>query len=183
MEDDLQSIRRLKNGDIGGLETLVSRYQVKAIRAAYLILNNTQAAEDVAQDTFLHIFKHIHNFDESRPFGPYLYRSVMNAALDAAQRDLRQEQIAGDLKSLETLLYHSLSVEGTAEFNTLKQDIRAALENLSPRQRTAVVMRYYLEMSEKEMSEVLQIRPGTVKWYLNTARERLRILLGERNVR
>jgi RNA polymerase sigma-70 factor (ECF subfamily) len=56
------------------------------------------------------------------------------------------------------------------------------LEELSPRQRAVVVQRYYLEMSEKEMTETLEVAPGTVKWLLNAARSRLRSLLGsERN--
>jgi len=46
-----------------------------------------------------------------------------------------------------------------------------------PRQRAAVVLRYFLEMSEKEMTEILAVAPGTVKWLLNAARGRLRALL------
>jgi RNA polymerase sigma-70 factor (ECF subfamily) len=49
---------------------------------------------------------------------------------------------------------------------------------LPPRQRAAIVQRYYLEMSEKEMAEALEAPPGTVKWLLNAARARLRALLG-----
>ena len=51
--DDLEAIRRLKNGDIGGLEILLARYQRKAVQTAYLILHDEQLAEDVAQDTFV----------------------------------------------------------------------------------------------------------------------------------
>ncbi len=178
MDDDNQAIRRLKNGDIGGLETLVCRYQVKAIRAAFLIARNEQTAEDVVQETFLRIFERIRRFDETRPFGPYLLRSVVNAALDATQRSSKQEQAAVNLESVEGLLQTALTVEAEAEFNTLKRDIYHALELLSPRQRAAVVMRYYLEMSEKEMAAALKARPGTVKWLLNAARERLRNILG-----
>ena len=69
MDDDLTAIRRLKNGDIGGLEGLVCRYQVKAVRAAFLIVRDEQTAEDVVQETFIRIFKHIQRFDESRHFG------------------------------------------------------------------------------------------------------------------
>ena len=178
MDDDVDAIRRLKNGDIGGLETLVSRYQVKAIRAAFLIVRDKQLAEDVAQETFIRVFAHIRRFDDSRPFGPYLLRSVINASLDVAQHESKREQATGDLESLEGLLQHAITVEAQAEFNALKQDIHYALERLSPRQRAAVVMRYYLEMSEKEMTESLNVVPGTVKWLLNAGRDRLRSLLG-----
>lgn len=183
MNDDITAIRRLKRGEIGGLETLVSRYQVRAMRTAFLITHDTASAEDVTQETFLRIFQHIQGFDETRPFEPYLLRSIVNAALDSVQKNSR---FSGDLESLEetqleTLFAHARSVETQAEFNVAKKELHAALGKLSPRQRAAVVMRYYLDMSEKEMSESLDAAPGTIKWLLNAARERLRSLLGERS--
>jgi RNA polymerase sigma-70 factor, ECF subfamily len=68
-------------------------------------------------------------------------------------------------------------VEEQVQFSQLKHEILDALGKLSPRQRAAVVQRYYLEMSEKEMSAALGAAPGTVKWLLNAARGRLRTLL------
>jgi len=177
MDDDLTAIRRLKAGDIGGLETLVCRYQVKAIRAAFLILRDEQTAQDVTQETFLRVFERIRRFDESRPFGPYLLRSVVNAALDVAQRPSKIDQAAVGLEAVEGLIQTALTVEAEVEFNAMKQDIHHALEQLSPRQRAAVVMRYYMEMNEKEMAQALNAQPGTVKWLLNAARGRLRDLL------
>jgi RNA polymerase sigma-70 factor (ECF subfamily) len=182
MDDDMDAVSRLKSGDIGGLEILVTRYQLKAMRAAFLIVRNEQAAEDIVQETFLRVFEHIRHFDESRPFGPYLLRSVVNAALDATQSLSKQDVVDGELESLEQLLQQAGSVEAQTEFNALKENIGSALEKLSPRQRAAIVMRYYLEMSEKEMADNLQAAPGTVKWLLNAARKRLRRLLGERSV-
>ncbi|MGE5249306.1 MAG: RNA polymerase sigma factor [Bacteroidota bacterium] len=177
MDEDRAAVHRLKTGDIGGLETLVCRYQLKAIRAAFLILHDEPAAEDVAQETFLRVFKHIQRFDENRPFGPYLLRSVVNAALDAAQKASRGRQVAASLESVEGLIQRAMSVESQADFNALKGALSNALEQLPPRQRAAVVMRYYLQMSESEMASALNSRPGTVKWLLNAARARLRTLL------
>lgn len=181
MDDDLQAVRRLKQGDIGGLEVLVMRYQAKAIRAAFLIVRNEQSAEDIAQETFLRVFERIRRFDENRPFGPYFLRSVVNAALDAAQQSSKRDSLEGGIESVEGLLEHAITVEAQVEFKALKRDIHSALEKLSPRQRAVVVQRYYLEMSEKEMAENLNAAPGTVKWMLNAARERLRGLLGKRS--
>ena len=181
MDDDLQAVRRLKDGDIGGLEALVTRYQTKAVRAAFLIVRDEQTAEDIAQETFIRVFERIRRFDEKRPFGPYFLRSVVNAALDVARQSSKQGALEGDIESVEGLLQHALTVEAQAEFNTLKRDIHHALEKLSPRQRAAVVQRYYLEMNEKEMAEEWNTAPGTVKWMLNAARERLRGLLSKRS--
>lgn len=177
--DDLEAIRRLKRGDIGGLEILVSRYQRKAIHVAVLIVGDEQTAEDVTQDTFLKIFKHIGRFDESRLFEPYFMRSVVHAARDAAQKTSKWQSlyIEEGEEAIEHLIAHAEPVESQVEQKQLEGEIFGALFKLSPRQRAVIVQRYYLGLSEKEMSEEMDIAPGTIKWLLNAARTRLRSLL------
>lgn len=181
--EDLQAIRRLQSGDIGGLEILVARYQARAVRVAFLITHDESQAEDVVQDTFVRLFRKIGRFDPRRPFEPYLLRSVANAALNSTRRINQQIPLDGDSRQVEQLLSYAASVESDIEYIQLKQRIVAALAKLAPRQRAAVVQRYYLEMSEREMAAALDTTPGTIKWLLNVARARLRELLGsERSV-
>jgi RNA polymerase sigma-70 factor, ECF subfamily len=176
--DDLQAIHRLKRGDLSGMEDLVLRYQAKAVRAAFLITHDEQLAQDVAQDTFVRLYHRISQFDENRPFEPYLMRSVANAALDVAQKAAKHISLDSGLDHVESLLSQAASVESDVEYTQLKQMIVAALSRLEPRQRAVIIQRYYLEMSEKEMAAALDAPAGTVKWLLNTARAKLRELLG-----
>jgi RNA polymerase sigma-70 factor (ECF subfamily) len=178
--DEQNAIRRLKQGDIHGLEWLVMQYQLKALRAAFLITQDKPMAEDIVQEAFINAFAHIDSFDERRPFAPWFMRSVVNASVKAMQRDakrtvpLREE----DISSLEKMLNdEDLSPEEQLELNESQSKVRGALLRLSPRQRAAVVLRYFLDMSEKEMSDEMGIAPGTVKWLLHTARKNLRELL------
>lgn len=184
--DDLQAIHRIKNGDIGGLEILITRYQAKAVRTAYLVTHDEPMAEDVVQDAFVYFYKSARHFDEQRAFEPYFLRSVVNTALNAVGKEKNSVVSLDDetgLHSLERLLACASSVEDQVESSQLHREILRALRALSPRQRAAAVNRYYLGMSEKEMTDALDIAPGTVKWLLNAARTRLRSLLGsERSV-
>lgn len=177
--DDIQALRRLKNGDIGGLETLVARYQHQAVKTAYLITHDEQTAEDVVQETFVRIYHNIGRFDENRPFAPYLLRSVVNAALNTAKKTDRWVQYGAgvDVEHVADLLVKASSVEDHVEYTRLKGEIAQALAALSPRQRTVIVQRYYLGVNEKEMAASLSVAPGTIKWLLNAARQRLRSLL------
>jgi len=177
--EDLQAIRRLKRGDMGGLECLIARYQEKALRVAFLITHNELMAEDVVQDAFVRFYQRADRFDESRPFEPYFMRCVVNAALNLVEREKKGRSFADeDASELEELIEQAASVEEQVEFNALKWQIREALAKLCPRQRAVIVQRYYLEMSEQEMSEALDSPAGTIKWLLNAARTRLRSLLG-----
>ena len=175
--DDREAIRRMKNGEIGGLEILVNRYQVKAVRAAFLVVYDKALAEDIVQETFIRLYQRIHHFDETRPVEPYLMRSVVNAALNTTRRDGKSISLDADPALLESLLEGAISVETQVEFAQRSREILQALSKLPPRQRAVVVQRYYLEMSEQEMAQALDAAPGTVKWLLNAARSRLRDLL------
>ena len=179
---DAEAIHRLRSGDIGGLEILVTRYQARAIKTAFLILHDEQLAEEVVQDTFVRIFRQIHAFDSTRPFEPYLMRSVINAALNTVKQSIPWLQLgnSADFECLEHLLAQAASIEAQAVSRELRQEILAALANLPPRQRAVIIQRYYLEMSEREMAQALGAPPGTIKWLLNEARRRLRDLLNQK---
>ena len=182
MQDE-EAIRHLKHGEIGGLEALVSRYQVRSLRAAYLVVQDGALAEDVVQETFLRIFQRIRFFDETRAFEPYLLRSVVNAALDAMEKRKHETYFDDKRDEVEQLIGQAMSVEAQVELGELQGQILAAIACLPARQRAVVVQRYYLEMSEAEMADALDAPAGTVKWLLSVARSRLRSLLkSERSI-
>jgi RNA polymerase sigma-70 factor (ECF subfamily) len=177
---DTAAVRRLKTGDLHGLEELIARHQTRALRAAFLIVHDAELAQDIVQDTFLALSQQIASFDETRPFAPYLLRSVVNRALNVAQREARLVAMTADDEgpAVEALLAHAAAVEDRVIAAQLQEELLLALERLPVKQRAAIVQRYYLEMSEAEMAASLDVAPGTIKWLLHTARARLRALLG-----
>jgi RNA polymerase sigma-70 factor (ECF subfamily) len=181
--DEQQAIRQLKNGDIAGLEFLVQRHQLKALRTAYLITRNLELAEDVVQESFIRAYHSIRGFDEARPFEPWFLRSVVNASIKTMQRLAKQVEARDDADDGEWMQLVSAdeSVEAQVESAEFQRQLWAAMQKLSPRQRAVIVQRYYLEMNEKEMATQAGVARGTVKWLLNAARERLRALLTERS--
>jgi RNA polymerase sigma-70 factor, ECF subfamily len=182
MMDEQRAIQQLKTGDIGGLEVLVSLYQVRAVRAAFLITRDAALAEDAVQEAFLQIYRSIRHFDQDRPFAAWFMRSVINASIKAAQKTARQIPAphSSDGSAWEDLLATDGSVEQQVESSEFQRKLWEAMQSLSPRQRAAVVQHYYLDMSETEIAASLEAAPGTVKWLLHAARKNLRSLLSER---
>ena len=72
MDEDL--LRRIKAGDIGGLEQLVARYQERALQIAFLITGDPSKAQDIVQDAFIRAYDQIGHFDLTRPFGPWFFK-------------------------------------------------------------------------------------------------------------
>jgi RNA polymerase sigma-70 factor (ECF subfamily) len=181
MKDD-QAVTRLKQGDPDGMEVLVSRYYLPAVRSAYLVLQDKGLAEDVVQNTFLCLTDTIRQFDPNRPFGPWFLRCVVNAAINANHREnrlvsLNQGEDEPNFTMEGWLMDLAPGPAELAEEVEQRQAILQALARLTPKQRAAVVMRYYLDMSENEMAEKLASPKSSLKWWLYSARIRLRDLL------
>lgn len=175
--DEQKAIANLKNGNLEGLAVLVQAYQVEAVQAAMFIVGDLGTAEEVVQEAFVRAYRKIEQFDDRRPFGPWFLRSVMNAALKTAARQKRFEPLE-DLSDgspvAEWLVDPSLEPQEIVETAELREAIWQALRQLTPDQRKAVVLRYFMGESEREMIEQLDRPLTTIKWWLHAARQRLR---------
>lgn len=179
--EEAEAIAQLKQDDIGGLAALVRKYQVQAVRTAFLITHDRALAEDIVQAAFVRAYERIEQFDTGRPFGPWFLRSVVNDAIKAASRRepwVSLEASAGAKPVLADLLADpNPGPAELAEAVDTRRAVREALGMLPPTQRAATVLRYYLGLSEAEVAEELACPPGTVKWRLHAARKRPRRLL------
>ncbi len=179
--EERQAITLLRQGDLRGLEFLVHRYHLQATRAAFLVLGDPGQAEDIVQTAFLRAAQRIDQLRGER-FGPWFLRSVVNDAVKAAGKQKRFVTLAEDDSDAATLARWLVDPGAGPEELVLRGEergaVRAALLRLPPDQRAALVLRYYLEMSEAEMTGALGLPLSTVKGRLFRARERLRAWLG-----
>ena len=176
--EEQRAIARLKQGDLHGLEALVQAHQALAVHTAFLIVADRAQAEDIAQTAFLKAAKTIGQFDASRPFRPWFLRMVVNDSIKAARRQQRTPSL--DALSETVLPWLTDPAPGPQEIveaGDLQRVVWDALRQLSPEQRAVIVQRHFLEMDEAEMVQELQRPPSTVKWWLHTARARLKSLL------
>ena len=173
--DDQTAIRHLKDGDIGGLDVLVKRYQVQAVRTAYLILQDQAMAEDVMQSAFIRVYDRIHQFNDQYPFKPWFMRIVVNMALKASGSD--RTVLTLDMTATDFLTDATPNPELQLEEAQQEAVVREALAALSAEQRAVIVMRYYLDYTESEIAQAVQAPLGTVRWRMHAAKKRLRGLL------
>ncbi|MEJ2598855.1 MAG: sigma-70 family RNA polymerase sigma factor [Anaerolineales bacterium] len=173
------AIHKLKQGNIRGLETLVRKYQVQAVRATDLITRDQALAEDIVQAAFLRAFERIDQFDESRPFGPWFLRSVINEAVKTVTRRLETPSLdtLPEISPEEIWPAGEPEPEEWVEQQETYQQVWEALGQLSPEQRAVIVLRYYLELSLEEIGEEVAAPSGTIKWRLHKARMRLKKIL------
>jgi RNA polymerase sigma-70 factor, ECF subfamily len=177
--EEQQAVTRLKQGNLDGMEILVRHYQVRAVYAAYLIVRDLGLAEDIVQNAFLQAAKKIHQFDERRPFGAWFLRIVINAAIKAEKQQKRfipldHQQNEDTDPLIDWLLDPNPGPDQVIESEETRQMVWKALERLPAEQRAAIIMRHFLEMNDTEMTQALGRPLTTVRWWLRTARNRLR---------
>jgi RNA polymerase sigma-70 factor (ECF subfamily) len=179
-----KAIARLKKGDISALEVLVRRFKVEAVHAAYLIIGDRQIAEDVVQNAFIKVAERVHQFEDGRPFRPWFLRIVTNDALKAVTRARRHLPLDGgdDFDVPEAWLQDlNPGPEEMLDTSENRQRVWRALQQLTPNQRTAIIMRYFLDMKNKEVARELDRSLPSVKWAVHSAKESLKALLQPEN--
>jgi RNA polymerase sigma-70 factor, ECF subfamily len=186
MSADGADIARLKSGDIGGLGSLVARWQVQAVRTAYLIVRDRQLAEDITQSAFIRAYERIDQFDTGASFGPWFLRSVANDAIKAVERARRTtsldlEPAVGGPSAALALVDQTAGPAALVEQAEDAAALWALLQRLPAKQRAAIVLRYYVGLSDGEIADRVGTPPATVRWRLFAARNRLRALLDGRS--
>ncbi len=149
--EERASVRAAQRGSASGIEALFRLHWPRAYRAAFLVVHDSAAAEDIAQESFLAAVRNLDRFDRSRPFGPWLHRIVVNRAIDWTRaRTLRAESELLDI------------VAAPEQPSSLDGSLLAVLAALPPEHRAVIVLRHLLEYTPGEIAELLGLPRGTV---------------------
>jgi RNA polymerase sigma-70 factor (ECF subfamily) len=184
---DADVMLRVKAGDQSSFDYLVQKYRRPLVSFMYRMAHNTAAAEDLAQEVFLRVYRSRATYEASAKFTTWLYRIATNLAVNHA-RDTRHERpeatISLDEPDEETGTTFELRDSGmTAEQAMLRRErmlaIRSKVEALPERQRLAVIMHKYQQMDYKQIAEVLKLSESATKSLLFRAYETLRDQLKE----
>jgi RNA polymerase sigma-70 factor (ECF subfamily) len=159
-------VREVQRGSTEALEELFRREWPRAYRAAYLVVHDSAAAEDIAQEAFLAAVRAIDRFDRRRPFGPWMHRIVVNRAIDVTRaRALRREVDAAAADSAEA--------PPDRPSAPMSSELVAALGDLTPEHRAVVVLRFLFDYTPGEIARALDMPRGTVNSRLRRALDRL----------
>jgi RNA polymerase sigma-70 factor, ECF subfamily len=146
-------IRGAQAGSEADLEELFRRHWRRAYRAAFLIVHDHAAAEDIAQEAFLSAIRTLHRFDRRRRFAPWLGRIVANRAIDWTRARTARREVDRDLPDPPA------PDELAGGYS---DDLLRALATLTPEHRAVVVLRYVLEYTPGEIATALDLPRGTV---------------------
>ena len=168
--DEAQLVALARAGEETAIDELFTRFWPLVWHWAYGVTGDRMLADHVAQDSILRAFGSLDRFDPARPFRPWLKRITVNLAIDELRREKREERAHTWMAELR--------VVGPFEDDPeLLDSLVGAVRDLPERQRTVVVLHYWLDTGVEEISSILEIPVGTVVSRLSRARAALRTQL------
>ena len=184
---DAQIMLQVKAGDDSAFEYLVQKYRRPMVNFMFRMAHNNAAAEDLAQEVFLRVYRSRESYEASAKFTTWLYRIATNLAVNHA-RDTRHERPENtvSLDEPDEESGHTLDLPDrtpSAEEAIVRRErvaaIRQRVQALPERQRIAVVMHKYQQMEYRQIADVLKLSESATKSLLFRAYETLREQLKE----
>jgi RNA polymerase sigma-70 factor (ECF subfamily) len=163
-------VRAAQRGSAEAVDELFRRHWPAAHRAAWLVVHDAAAAEDIAQEAFLAALRALDRFDRRRPLGPWLHRIVVNRAIDWTRARALRAEATAEAAPEAAAPAHAAAFDG---------DILDALADLGPEHRAVIVLRHLLGYTPGEIATMLDLPRGTVNSRLRRALDALGRTLGE----
>ena len=164
---DAVAVQRCLGGELLAFEEIVRRYEKPLYNGCLRIVNNHDDARDIVQTVFLKAYEKLSTYDPSRKFFSWIYRMMINSALNHLDRQRPTTELDPGMAS------GAKAPDEVFAANQSDRLLQQALLQLQPEHRVAVVLKYFADLSYDELGYVLDIPAKTVKSRLYSARRRL----------
>jgi RNA polymerase sigma-70 factor (ECF subfamily) len=177
--DEKSWIRATLDGNKEAFAEIVQNHQVAVFNLAYRMLGNRAEAEDAAQESFVRAYMHLASYNMDQKFATWLLSITAHHCIDLLRRSGRVRTEPVD--SSNNLRDQSVDPERHAVASETDREIRSALDLLPENYRAIVILRFWYDMSYKEIGQVVGLNEGVVKVRLHRARAMLARLIAQPN--
>jgi RNA polymerase sigma-70 factor (ECF subfamily) len=188
-DPDVRLMLKVRDDDAAAFEELMLRYQNRLVTVLDHLVGNRDAAEDLAQEVFLRVYRSRKKYVPGSKFSTWLFTIANNAASNARRSKARRKERNVVAAPDETGAYGAAPLEQMALAKSglqparridkaeMRDVVKLAMETLNERQRLAVLLSKFESMSYEEIAETMDLSPQAVKSLLSRARENLRMVL------
>jgi RNA polymerase sigma-70 factor (ECF subfamily) len=170
--EEIALLRRAQAGDQDAFSKVVNRHWKRAFWTAYDVLYDHDRAQDVAQEAFVKVYKALQSYDLGRDFASWLYRIVLNLAIDHKRRMERDRAVPTD--KVEDLVDARKAAAEDEEKAATIERVETVLQGLPDEYRIPLTMKDIDGLSVEEVAKVLDLSYSTVRWRLHRARSLFR---------
>jgi RNA polymerase sigma-70 factor (ECF subfamily) len=187
-DPDVRLMLRVRDDDAAAFEELMRRYQNRVVSLLAHLVGKRDLAEDLAQDVFLRVYRSRHRYVPGSKFSTWLFTIANNVASNALRGLSRRREVnittdqtnqSGGTNFLEATATAASGLMPTRQLDRseLQLVVQQAIETLNERQRLAVLLAKFEQLSYAEIGEIMDMSPQAIKSLLSRAREKLRDVL------
>jgi RNA polymerase sigma-70 factor (ECF subfamily) len=185
--DDYDLIKQYLGGQSSSLEILINRHKNKVFSYIFMVVKNRELAEDIFQDTFIKVIRSLQSgtYKEEGRFVSWVMRIAHNLIIDYYRKEKHLKTVSND--STEVPLFNSakfseLTIEESLVIDQVHHDVKKLVEQLPEEQKEVMVLRFYYDMSFKEIAEHTNVSINTALGRMRYAILNLRKLMEKSNV-
>jgi RNA polymerase sigma-70 factor (ECF subfamily) len=186
-DPDVRLMLQVRDGSAAAFEELMLRYQVRLVTVLEHLVGRRGQAEDLAQEVFLRVYRSRERYSPGAKFSTWLFTIANNVALNARRSKSRRREVnvePADSGGLGGAPLDQMALAASGQMPARQLDkaemrdvVRLAVGTLSERQRLAVLLSKFEEMSYADIAETMEMSPQAIKSLLSRARENLRVVL------
>jgi len=184
VQEEIELIKKAQAGDMNAFKSLVQKYDREVLSIAKSFRNDADDAMDIYQEVFMRVFRGLKNFQFKSELSTWIYRITHNVCISfyKLQRRHNHESIYSEINSeTEETFADNIPDSGNNDNKAsnweLNNFINAAINELPSQQKLAFTMKFVQEYKIKEIAEIMKCNEGTIKRYLFTATQKMRIRL------
>jgi RNA polymerase sigma-70 factor, ECF subfamily len=172
-------LEQARRGDDEAFARLVEAYQVPVFNLCFRILGEAAEAEDASQETFLRAYRSLASYDPQRKLSSWLLSIASHHCIDRLRRRRLVSLPLEDLAPAEDPADPAPGPEASLADSERQAAVRRLLDHLAPRDRAAIVLRYWYDLPVEEIGETLGLSVSAVKSRLHRARRTMAQIWGE----
>ncbi|MDP3452259.1 MAG: RNA polymerase sigma factor [Bacteroidales bacterium] len=175
--EDSEIVADILNGDKDSFRILAERYSDTLFRVAMGYLHSKEDSEDIVQDVFIKVYNSLDSFKGDSKLSTWLYRIMVNACLNEIDRKRRRgifERIEEGMAKISNKGAADRDPQESMIADEVAVSIRKAIDSLPDKQKTAFILQKYQDLSQKEISTIMQITEGSVEQLLIRGKNNLK---------
>ncbi|MDF2840992.1 MAG: polymerase subunit sigma-24 [Clostridia bacterium] len=172
MDQDRQIIKRFKSKDRESFDEIFEKYYKPIYYFIYKMAYNSEAAEDITQDTFVKVYKNLDKVEDDIKLSPWIYKIAHNTFIDYTRKHKISYELIDNISYESELLNNNVSDNPEANYMNvdLKNKINRTMVKLNNRYKSVLILRDYNNLSYKEVALILNLTETAVKSLIHRAR-------------
>lgn len=177
VQEDLKLIETILDGNVDSFNILVNKYELTVLRFIYNMIKDKEASEDITQEVFITVYNKLYLYDKSHKFSNWLLQISKNKCIDYIRKYKRVYE--SNIEDIPNITSKEMSPEQVAEFKETKENIESYLNCLNEVDRQILTIRYSLNMTFYDLSQVLEMTESNVKRRYYRSRENFKTFISQ----